>query len=211
MGGFITQSHSRGVEACLPSPHLHLSRKTQGLQGSRLGLNSAWPWPGSVISASANSAWCLSFLLCPLVPLEFGDLNTYGLHLLGIYTHFLSGGVCPGWPPIPLFLPSPCPSHSGSLWLASCESNNRPAVFAFPSLTSPSKHSRRGQSKQDLQDLARKSRTKEGFFYQLFPLSKINWKSDSLNNWNPRETSYTVHYCDETEALIYFSLNTQWL
>lgn len=66
LGGFITQSHSSGVEACLPS-------KMQGLQGSRLGFDSAWPWPGSVILASANSAWCLSFLLCPLVPLEFGD------------------------------------------------------------------------------------------------------------------------------------------
>lgn len=169
-------SNSSEVEACLLSPPLCLSRKMQGLQGSRLRFDSAWRWPGSVILASANFAWCLSLLLCPLVPLEFYDLNTYGLRLLGrsrgIYTHFSSVGICPGWPLIPLFLPSPCPSHSGSLRLASCESSNRQAVFASPSLTSPSKHSRRSQSKQDLQDLARKSRKRRASFISCFPCQR---------------------------------------
>lgn len=148
-----------------PCPQL-CSRKIQGLWGRKLGLD---PQLCCGLALWSSQVLTLLVVFISLVPSNSGTWICMACFCwagpeagIGVKdTLLLTLGFV---------LPNPRPlSTQRSLQLASCGSNNRRAAFSFPSLTSPSKHSRGGQNKQDLHDPARKSRTKEGFFYQLFP------------------------------------------
>lgn len=162
-----------------PPPQLCLSRKMQGLQDSKLGFDSQLHSFLALILVGADSAWCLSFPVCPMVSSNSGTRIYMGCFCwagpeadIGVKSTFLLrlGFVQAGCSSSrPSHSPCRCP-HIRSLQLASCGSNNRLAgvLLPFPDLTQPALQR---WSKQTglARDLARKSRTKEDFFYQLFP------------------------------------------
>lgn len=133
-------------------------------------------WPGSgILASAAEPAWCLSFPQSPSGTLRFWNRKQSRLvrHILrlgiGCGCH-LSTGFSPGWSVGSHTLPHSIQQELRNLWL-----QHRCRVVAFALLTSPNQYHRGGQSKQGPEQRARKSRTKEGFYFlclyknQLFP------------------------------------------